>query len=195
MSIPTKEQASRFLAPLRGSLTVILLHDVQAKIMLSRFMLTCASLESIGTTVLDVDAFYCTNIDRLADGAQSGSKIELLLLPERDFEVRSLTPLLSSKRGLLIIDDLNSLRSLASDGRRLHQLTILMKLLSHNARVNRSWVLATAYRTELGAKQDAAGQRSLTALGDLLVDTDFRDGMLRLRAEFKGMWPNDEIRI
>jgi len=106
-----------------------------------------------------------------------------------------MTPLLSSKRGLLIIDDLNSLRSLASDGRRLHQLTILMKLLSHNARVNRSWVLATAYRTELGAKQEAAGQRSLTALGDLLVDTDFRDGTLKLIAGFKGMWPNDEIKV
>jgi hypothetical protein len=195
MSIPTKEQASRFLAPLRGSLTVLLLHDIQAKLMLSRFMLTCASLQSIDTSVLDADAFYCTNVDRLAEGAQSTAKVELLLLPERDFEVRSMTPLLSSKRGLLIIDDLNSLRSLASNGRRLHQLTILMKLLSHNARVNRSWVLATAYRTELGAKQEAAGQRSLTALGDLLVDTDLRDGTLQLRAGFKGMWPNDEIKI
>ena len=92
------------------------------------------------TTVLDADAFYCTNVDRFADDAQSITKAELLLLPEQDFEVRSLLPLLSSKRDLLIIDDLNSLYSLASDGRRLHQLTVLMKLLSHNARVNRSWV-------------------------------------------------------
>ena len=91
--------------------------------------------------------------------------------------------MLSSKRELIIIDDLNSLYSLASDGRKAHQLAILMRLLSHNARVNGSWVIATAFRTELGARQGAANQRSLTALGDLLVDTDFRDGSLKLRPD------------
>jgi hypothetical protein len=195
MSIPTKEQASRFLAPLRGNLTIMLLHDVRAKLQLSSFMLRCASLQSIDTVVLDSDAFYCANVDRLAEDSHSLAKVELLLLPERDFEVSSLLQLLSSKRGLLIIDDLNSLRSLATDGRRLHQLTILMKLLSRNAEENGSWVIATAYRTELTAKHEATNQRSLTALGDLSVDTDFRDGSLRLMAGFKGSWPNDEIDV
>jgi hypothetical protein len=196
MSIPTKEQASRFLAPLRGNLSILLLHDVRAKLQLSRFVLRCASLQSIDTVVLDSDAFYCANVDRLAEDSRSLAKVELLLLPERDFEVSSLLQLLSSKRGMLIIDDLNSLRSLASDGRRLHQLTILMKLLSRNAEENRSWVIATAYKTELTAKNEAAAnQRSLTALGDLSVDTDFRDGSLRLMAGFKGAWPNDEIEV
>jgi hypothetical protein len=195
MSIPTKEQASRFLAPLRGNLTILLLHDIQAKMELSRFILRCARLQSTGTTVLDADAFYCTNIDRFAEDAKSITKAELFLLPEQDFEVSSLLPLLSSKRELLIIDDLNSLYSLATDGRKSHQLSILMKLLSWNARMSKSWVIATAYRTELGAKQGRANQRSLTALGDLLVDTDFREGSLTLKAGFKGWWPNDELEI
>jgi hypothetical protein len=195
MSILTKEKANSFLAPLRGNLAILLLHDIMAKIELTRFILGCARLQSGGMAVLDADAFYCTNIDRFAEDAHAITNAEVLLLPERDFEVSSLLPLLSSKRELLIIDDLNSLFSLATDGRRSHQLTILMKLLSYNARMNNSWAIATAYRTELGARQGHTNKRSLTALGDLLVDTDFRDGLLRLKGDFKGRWPNDELEI
>ena len=194
MSVLTKEQASRFLAPLRGSLTILLLHEIRAKMQLSRFMLRCASLQSIDTTVLDADAFYCTNMDRFGEDARLISKGEILLLPEQDFELSSLIPLLSSKRELLIIDDLNSLHSLTSDGRKSQQLTILLKLLSHNARMNGSWVIATAYRTELG-NQGATNRRSLTALGDLLVDTDFHTDSMQLKASFKGHWPNGEFSL
>ena len=195
MSVPTKEHAQRFLAPLRGNLTILLMHDIQAKMQLSIFLLRCAGLHSAGTTVLDADAFYCTNIDRFPEDAQSIARAWVLLLPERDFEVSSLLPLLSSKRELLIIDGLNSLYSLASDGRKSHQLTILMKLLSWNASSNKSWVIATAYRTEPIAKQGGASQKSLTGLGDLLVDADLRAGSLKLRAGFKGSWPNDELDV
>jgi hypothetical protein len=193
MSIPTKEQASRFLAPLRGSLAILLLHETQTKTQLSRFMLRCASLQSIDTTILDADAFYCTNMERFAEDARSISHGEALLLPEQDFEVSSLVPLLSSKMQLLIIDDLNSLYSLASDGRKSQQLTILMKLLSHNARMNGSWAIATAYRTELGNVQSAMNQRSLTALGDVLIDTDSQAGSIRLKSSFTSHWTNGEF--
>jgi len=196
MSIPAKEQASRFLAPLRGSVAVLLLHDMRAKLQLSRFILRCAGLQSVTTIVLDTDAFYSTNMVRFAEEAQSITKAELLLLPEQGFEVSPLLlPLLSSRREMLIIDDLNSLYSLASDGRKLHQLTILMRLLSLNARLNRSWVIATAYRAEPGVKQGAVNRRSLTALGDLLVDTDSREGSLQLRTKSNGLWPNDELDV
>jgi hypothetical protein len=195
MSIPTKEQAGRFLAPLKGSLAILLLHETHVKVELSRFMLRCASLQSIDTTVLDADAFYCTNMERLAEDAQSIPGGEVLLLPERGFEVGSLVPLLSSKRRLLIIDDLNSLYSLASDGRRSQQLTILMKLLSHNARMNGSWAFATAYRAELDHKQSAMSQRSLTALGDLLIDTVSRGGSIKLRSSSDDHWTNGEFSL
>jgi len=55
--------------------------------------------------------------------------------------------------------------------------------------------VATAYRTELGPKQGRTSQRSLTALADLLVDTDFREGSLKLKGGFKGRWPNDELEV
>jgi hypothetical protein len=196
MSIPTKDQTSRFLAPLRGNLSILLLHETQAKVNVSRFMLRCASLQSIDTTILDADAFYCTNMERFAEEAQSISKGEVLVLPEQDFEVSSLVPLLSSKRQLLIVDDLNSLYSLASDTHKSQQLTILMKFLSHNARMNGSWAIATAYRTELDHnKQSAMSQRSLTALGDLLIDTDSHADSIKLRSSFKGHWTNGEFSL
>jgi hypothetical protein len=195
MSIPTKEQTVRFLAPLRGKLSIVLLHETQAKMQLSRFMLRCASLQSMDTTILDADAFYCTNMERFADDAKS-IRGDVLLLPEQDFEARSLLPLLSSKIQLLIIDDLNSLYSLASDGRKSQQLTILMKLLSHNARMNGSWAVATAYRTELGHKQGGAmNQRSLTALGDVLVDTESQGDSFKLRSSPNGHWANGEFSL
>jgi hypothetical protein len=195
MSIPTKDQTSRFLAPLRGNLSILLLHEIQAKVNVSRFILRCASLQSIDTTILDADAFYCTNMERFAEEAQSISKGEVLLLPEQDFEVSSLVPLLSSKRQFLIVDDLNSLYSLASDARKSQQLTILMKLLSHNARMNGSWAIAMAYRTELDHKQSAMNQRSLTALGDLLIDTDSHADSIKLKSSFKGHWTNGEFSL
>jgi hypothetical protein len=195
MSILTKEQADRFLAPLKGNLTILLMHDIMAKMKLSSFLLRCASIQSGDTTVLDADAFYCTNIDRFPEDVLSIARAELLLLPEQDFEVSSLLPLISSKREFLIIDGLNSLYSLASDGRKSHQLTILMNMLSRNASSNKSWVVATAYRTEQSARQGGTNQRSLTGLGDLLVDADFHGGSLKLRGGFKGRWPNDEFDV
>jgi hypothetical protein len=195
MSILTKEQAHRFLAPLKGSLTILLMHDIMAKMQLSSFLLRCAGIQSADTTVLDADAFYCTNIDRFPEDVLSIARAELLLLPEQGFEVSSLLPLISSKREFLIIDGLNSLYSLASDGRKSHQLTILMNMLSRNASSNKSWVVATAYRTEQSARQGGTNQRSLTGLGDLLVDADFHGGSLKLRGGFKGRWPNDEFDV
>ena len=195
MSIPTKEQAEAFLAPLKGSLAILLLHDTQVKLTLSSFMLKCASLQSIDTTVLDADAFYCTNMVRLADDARPVSEGEVLLLPEWGFEVSWLAPLLSSRRRILIIDDLNSLYSLASDGRKSQQLTILMKLLSHNARMNGSWAFATAYRAELDHKQSAMNQRSLPALGDLLIDTIPYGDSIKLRSSLKDHWTDGELNL
>jgi hypothetical protein len=192
MSIPTKEQAGRFLAPLKGSLAIILLHEIQVKARLSSFLLRCAGLQSLDTTILDADAFYCTNMEWFAGDTQSVDG-EVLLLPEMDFEVSSLLPLLSSGRRLLLIDDLNSLYSLASDGRRWQQLTIMMRLLSHNAKMNGSWAVATAYRTELESGQTGTNQRSLTALGDLVIDTRSEAGSVKLKPNTKGLWQGGEF--
>ena len=193
MCIPRREQASRFLTPLRGGLTILLLHDTTAKVPLGRFLLGCASSLTGDVTVLDTDVFYSANIDLLTDMTRPITG-ELLLLPQDEFEVPALVPLLSSTKGMLIIDDLNSLYSLASDGRKLHQLTVLLKLLSQSAKSNLSWAVATAYRPE-GPKRENPNQRSLMALSDLVVDTTMSDGSLWFKSRSKGRWPDDELKV
>lgn len=170
------------------------MHDVRTKLPLSRFLLTCATLNSLETTVLDTDAFYSSNMDRLVDGV-SPPEGDLMLLPEQDFEATSLVTLLSSRRQMLIVDDINSLYSLASDSLRLQQLTIILRMLSYNARSNNSWVISTAYRTELDQRKSEANQRLLTASGNLLVDTEFRDGSLKLRPNSGHYWPDGEFSV
>jgi len=193
MSLPTSEQASRFLSPLKGSLTIVLLHDAQARGALSRFLLGCASRMPLEATVLDVDAFYCASMATLVDETSGAPKGEAVLLPDRELEVPALIPLLSSKRQLLVIDDLNSLYSLAPDGRRSQELTVFLRLLSYNAGLNGSWAVATAYRANIDDDTRVASQRSIPAVGDIVVDTDIKDGSLKLKA--KGLWPGDELRV
>jgi hypothetical protein len=195
ISVPTKELAERFLAPLRGLVAILAVKDAQAKASLTNLVMSCATLFPSSTTILDVDAFYCANIDRFPESAMSARDAELLLPPPaHDLDVPSLARLLLSSRRLLVIDDLNSLHSLASDDVRSHQLSILMKFLSNNARINGTWVIATAYRTELQAKQ-AKTKRSLFSLGDTLIEVHLSDGFLKLKARLTTDWPSNELVI
>lgn len=192
MSITNKERASEFLRPLKGGLSVLLLHDAQARLPLSRFILGCASVLALETTVLDTDAFYCTNMERLADDKGSVPAGRILVLSRPGFEVAPLASLLSSRREVLIVDDLNSLRSLASDGSSSQQLGILFKLLSYNARLNGSWVLSTAFTAELPGGRAGSNRGLLTEFGDLLIDTELRGGSLYLKAD---LWPRGEYEL
>jgi hypothetical protein len=186
MSLLSREQAARFLAPLRGSFTTLLFHETKTRTLLGRFLLECANQQPGGATILDSSAYYCTHAADLS-GTSIPEPVEVLL-PTGGFEPTGLLPLLSSSAPILIIDDLNSLYSLASDRRRLHQLTVLVRLLSYNAKMNGRWVVATAYRTELGGKREAKA-RSTTAMGDLLAEASIHEGRLRLKADFPA-WSN-----
>ena len=192
------EQVNSFLAPLKGSVTILFLHDKETKTALSRFLMRCAYLRAANTSILDADAFYCTNIDKLTENMNDDghflSETEILLLPEKTFRVGHLTPLITSKTQVLILDDLNSLYSLASSNHKSHELFVFMKLLSYNARMNKSWVIATAYRAERSAQTSREG-RSLAGLGDLLVDANLHEHSLLLKAGFGRQWPNNEFRL
>lgn len=172
---------------------ILLLHDVETRIAVSRFILQCTNLCSLQALLYDTDAFFCTNIDLLGhqDSTPTG---EVLLPSEEDFEMVSLVSLLSSRRQMVIVDDLNSLYSMASDGHRSEQLAIILNLLSHNARMNHSWAIATAYTTELAPTRDIANRR-LSGLGGVVIDTELRDGSVRLKGISRSSWPNGEFRF
>jgi len=193
MSIPAKEQVSRFLAPLRGTFTILLLHETQARIQLSKFLLKCTTSQSTASAILDTDAFYCANLGALARDFEH--KSDFLLPPEQDFDATSLLPLVSLKVEFLIIDDFNSIYSLASDNTLSHKLRILVRLLSHNARSNRSWIIATAFKSELASRFGSINKRTLASLGDLLVDVEIRDGSLKFSSGCEGIWPGGELNL
>jgi hypothetical protein len=193
MSVP-EDQAGRFLAPLRGRLTVLMLHDSRAKIRLARFVLACARLRSMRTAILDTDAFYCANLEQIIEDGEPIPAGALFLAPEQDFGVGSLLPLLSSATGMLIVDDLNSLQSLASGERSSQQLAIIMRLLSHNAKANSSWAIATVYGMERTASKNR-NPRSLASFGDILVEAEFASHSVELSTDLKGIWPNGKFTV
>jgi len=194
MSIPATEQVSRFLAPLRGAFTILLLHETQARVQLSKFLLKCTTSQSTTSAILDTDAFYCTNLGALTRNSEHKSDL-LLLPPDQDFDATSLLPLVSLKAELLIIDDFNSLYSLASDTKMSHKLMILVRLLSHNARSNRSWIIATAFKSELASSFASMNKRALASLADIVVDVEIRDGSLRFNSKSEGIWTAGELNL
>lgn len=107
-----------------------------------------------------------------------------MTLPEGGLEVSSLVPLLSSKTAMLLVDDLNSLYSLAAGGAR--QLGALMRMFSYNARLNGTWAVATAYMAELEERR-TPNPRSVVTAGDVLVDTQMDGESLKLT------WPDGAV--
>ena len=194
MSVVTNDLASAFLAPLKGNFALLLWHDIKTKTDLSRLIVGCLQHQPGPSMILDSGVFYSTNVKRITDGSGL-AEARISLLPEGDFEVSALLPLVSSEVKLLVIDDLNSLYSLAADGRRLHQLTVLLKMLSYNARINDTWVIATASRTDASPRREDANQRSLATAGDMVVDAESKGNSLTLKARFMSWWPRGELAV
>jgi hypothetical protein len=146
-------------------------HDKDTKMRTIKFLAGCASRLAIETTILDTDAFCSTRVQELVYNT-GGDFLDRtrLLLPSHEFGVESLPLLISSKTGLLILDDLNSLFSLASARSESHRLFAIMKIISCHARVNKSWVVATAYRSDW-SRAPKTNRRSLESLADLTLES------------------------
>ncbi len=201
MSLPAveKEEASKFFGPLQGRLSILLFKDNRSRALLGNFMLRCASAREESTSILDVDAFYCAQIKTLTTQIPQGflEATRLTLLPSHGihFEPRSLSFLLSAETHLLIIDSLNSLYSVASNSNHSRELMALMRLLSYNARMNGSKVVATAFGSEWLPSQDGS-RRSLQSLGDLVIDVEpEKDGSVILRPKKSTGWLNGEFLV
>jgi hypothetical protein len=193
MSIPTNEELTRFLAPLKGRVTMISFHDKETKVQVINFLTRCASRLKAQTRILDMDAFCSTQVQQLVDVKDSDflDRAEILL-PIHGFEAESLASLITSETEFLIIDDLNSLFSLASARSQSHQLFALMKILSYHARINGSWVFATAYRS-VPTKPSKINKHSLGSLADLAIETLPGDGSITLKGPAESKWPDNEF--
>lgn len=157
-------------------------HDKDTKIRAINFLAGCASRLAIETRILDMDAFCSTRVQHLVDNTNIGFLDSTrLLLPSHGFDLESLPSLISSRTGLLILDDLNSLFSLASTKSESHQLFAIMKIISYHARITKSWVIATAYRSDWNRPAKTT-QRSLESLADLTLESRSEDGSTKPKA-------------
>ena len=190
MRVPTDEELTSFLAPLRGKVTIISFHDKDTKVRTFTFLTSCASKLKAKMQVLDMDAFCSIHVQRLVDVKNSEFPTGMeILLPIHGFSTESLASLIPSTE-FLIIDDLNSLFSLSSASSQSHQLFAMMKLISYHARINDSWVLATAYRSA-PTKLTKTNKHSLESLADFALEATSRDGAITLKGAAVTGWPDD----
>jgi hypothetical protein len=193
MSVPTNEELTGFLAPLKGQVTMISFHDKDTKIRTINFLTRCASKLKTQTRILDTDAFCSIQVQQLVDVKNSDFLNRAqILLPIHGFEAESLASLISSNIGFLIIDDLNSLFSLASARSQSHQLFAMMRIISYHARINESWVFATAYRSASN-KPSKTNKHSLESLTDLTLETLSGEGSIALKGSAVSEWPDNEF--
>ena len=160
---------------------------------MTRFLARCASESWAQTSILDVDAFYAVHAQLLAENMTDrfldGTKV---LIPLHGFKAESLPSLISSMTSCVIIDDLNSLVSLASAKSQSHQLFAFMKMLSYHSRINESWAFATAYRGEWN--QQKPNRRSLESLGDVVIEAKLEGGSVTFESKGTG-WPDGELSL
>ncbi len=159
------------------------------------FAETAASLMALtgdGCTVLDLDALYSSNADRIFAGLPvTAARSTIIHVPEPDSSVETeLAKLFATDSNVLIIDSLNSLHHLLSsdDARsRSRKLAFAIASLSYLARTDRKAVLFTMYRRERPGRTGAG--RSITDLTDLAVSVEANASGVSMKCERGNAWP------
>ena len=193
MSVPTQRQAYAFLSPLRGRSSAFLVAGREENAMVTRFALGCLAGLKTKTVMLDTSCFYGTNIQVLTEGLPREFLERTIVLTVGDDtgpEV-ALTELIAKKEAkAILIDDLNSLNALMSSGEQkssIHELFVLIRILSYHARINGVSILTTVYKSQ---RTDANSRRSLAAAADLQITTETDSSSIIFRCDGTDVWPS-----
>ncbi len=196
MSVPTLKQAYAFLSPLRGRSSAFLLASRRGNVAVAAFALGCLAGLKMRTVVLDTSCFYGTNIELLTEGLPKEflERSTILTVAEDVRPEGVLTDLIAKKEAkAILIDDLNSLNALMSSGHQksgIHELFVLIRMLSYNARINNVSVLTTVYKSQ---RADANSRRSLAAAADLQITTETDSSCVTFRCDGPDIWPNKKF--
>ncbi len=186
------QQARLFLEPLEGKTTAFLLGDRPSNRILSRSILTLLSASRRACTILDLDAFYSSNLETISKHLSSTAMDNLqIIVPEVSVSIeQTLSGLLAvDPERPLIIDSANSLFHLLawqnpkSSNRKF---AFLIATLSAWARANRKPVLSSLYVREKVARVGTS--RSLSDAFDIAVSTSKKRNGLALRCELGRAW-------
>ncbi len=185
--------SGRFFAPLVGKTATFLLNDREDNISFASTMMGLLSQSRAPCAVLDLDALYSSNSERIfsaMDAASAASTTILVPRPGSEIEL-GLAALFDAPQDIVMIDSLNSLYHLlsAEDGSsRGRKLTFALASLSYLARANSKAVVLTMYRREGFNRAGAA--RPISSLSDVTASVEVTGGELRVRSERGPGWPD-----
>lgn len=198
MSVPTPRQAFAFLAPLRGRASVFITPSRRRNSEVARFLLGCLAASRTHAVIFDTSSFYGANMGILTQALPKGFlQQSTLITPQDDQRLGdSITEVLATKTGAILIDDLNALHYLLSSDRLqsgTQRLFAFIRLLSYEARIDDLFVFGTVYKAEGDSAADRAAKRSLSAAADLQVSTEVHMDRLTFRCEEIEVWPNSKF--
>jgi hypothetical protein len=197
MSLSGGEPGS-FFGPLTGKSTTFVLDGRQTNLLFASALMRLLSAARSSCAVLDLDAFYSSNSDRIfaSMDASTASSTEIRV-PRPGLDVESeFSRLFDARQKVVVIDSLNSLYHLVSleDGSsRSRKLSFALAGLSYLARTNEKAVVLSMYRRE-GAYRAGTG-RSISTLSEATAAVAIRDGRLDMTVERGAVWPGGVFSI
>jgi hypothetical protein len=181
-------EAQSFFTPLRGRTATFLLEDRQANLDFARTTIGLLALTSDTAEIVDLDAFYSSNSDRIFGSLNSSAATIRVPEPGADIETEFATAF-EGNQGVVIVDSLNSFYHLISqeDGSsRSRKLSFAVASLTYLARTNGKAVILSMYKRE-GSVHWGAG-RSISRLSDITASVDTRRQELLVSAERGPGW-------
>jgi hypothetical protein len=182
-------EAQSFFVPLRGRTATFLLEDRPANLDFARSIISLLAQTSDTAEILDLDAFYASNADRIFRSLGSPATVTLRI-PEPGADIEEeLAATFEGDQGIVIVDSLNSLYHLISqeDGSsRSRKLNFAIAALAYLARTNAKAVLLSMYRREAFTRWGTG--RPISGLSDITASVDTRTHKLLIRAERGTGW-------
>ena len=186
------QNSGPFLGPLGGKTTVFRLIDRQSNLKFARAILGVLAKDGRGCSLLDLDAFYSSNLDTIAaDLAPSALERIDIVIPEPSAEPDGVLAAIF-RRGHdrpLLIDSANTLFQLlgvGNPGSASRKFTFFISALSHWASSNGNPVMASIYDRRPAFRRRAP--RSVADAFDNTVSLSTKAGGIAFRCERGGAW-------
>jgi hypothetical protein len=190
--------AQSFFGPLAGKTVTLLVPGRSADLAFGRAAISLLARSGDACAVLDLDALYSSNSDKVFSGLPAEWKKEraTIRVPEPDSRIEAELPgAFAAEANVLIVDSLNTLNHLlaADDGSsRSRKLSFTVAGLSYIARTEKKVVLFTMYRREGFGR---LGIRSISGLSDVTASVGVRGSELSFSCERGVAWPGGTTSI
>ncbi len=194
----SRTEARDFLEPLKGKAVTFVLEGRKENLAFARAAVGLMAGTGTPCTILDLDAFYAANSDRIF-GALSRPEADgfTIDVPDPSSRIeRDFPGAFAEQKGAFIVDSLNSLYHLLSfeDGSsRSRKLSFAVASLSYAARTNSTAVILAMYRRE-GLVKAGVG-RSISGFADATVSVEVRGSELSMKCERGTVWPGGKLSI